>query len=230
VQGVYERPGDPIPRPARPADYGGWIAARLPDLQLFGSLTIKDLPFEGHPDLTGFTHVGVAGAERFLKRWWRDSIRSRGFAAGTRPYAAVAMEQHRDRVTPHFHFVAGGLPGWLVRDTEVARRRRDRRGAFIWREWFNDHGMARIEAIHGVGSTSVADRALGTAVYVSKYITKSDGKFYALGSWPPVSDFDDPPLSGDEVEDRWEADPDSAWVEAGWRELCEGAAARGSVA
>lgn len=197
-----------VPYPATAADYGIWLAKRAP-WQLFVSLTLADKGFG--MSTAGATHIGVAGAERFLRRWFRESVRSRGFAYGTRPYGAFAMEQHKDRVTPHFHGTIGGLPEWIVHDVEYGRLHRDRSLSYLWREWFTEHGHARMERI---------TESLSVASYVSKYVTKGGGKLYALGSWPQVSEYDEP-RAGDEDYERWEAGPGSRNAERMWREMCE---------
>lgn len=187
--------------------YGDWLGRRAP-WQLFCTLTIKDLP--------GYT-VGVSGSERFLRSWFRNSVRSRSFAAVTVAYGAFAMEQHRDRISPHFHGLLGGLPEWVVRDVALGLVTRDRDRSYLWREWYRDHGRARIETITGV--LGDANRAQGCARYASKYMLKDMGKFYALGSWPQISEYDEP---GDEDEPiEWDVIPGSGNAERMWREMCE---------
>lgn len=204
--------------------YGEWLAGRAP-WQLFVTLTVKDLEYDGgkNVSLSGFTHVGVAGSERFLRSWFRNSVRTRAASSGLRAYGAFALEQHRDRVTPHFHGLLGGLPSWLVTDTAVGRATGGTQGGFLWRDWFRDHGRARIEPIRGVvGDGHVA---AGAARYAAKYMTKDSGKFYALGTWPPVSEYDDV-TSDDSEYERWDIFPGSENARRVWREMCEGEAVR----
>lgn len=189
--------------------YGDWLGRRAP-WQLFCTLTVKDLP--------GYT-IGVAGAERFLRSWFRNSVRSRSFAGGTVAYGAFALESHSDRVSPHFHGLIGGLPQWVVHDVAIGMATHDRRRSYLWREWFADHGRARIETITGVlGDVSPAQ---GCARYASKYMLKEMGKFYALGTWPQTAEYDDSPTVGDEVNTAWEYGPGSRNAERIWREMCE---------
>lgn len=189
--------------------YGDWLGGRAP-WQLFCTLTIKDLP--------GFT-IGVSGAERFLRSWFRNSVRSRSFASGGVAYAAFALENHADRVSPHLHGLVGGLPQWVVNDVAIGRATHDRSRSYLWREWFQDHGRARIETITGVlGDYSPA---LGCARYASKYMLKDMGKFYALGTWPALSEYDEVPTGEDEEPRGWDVFPGSGNAERMWREMCE---------
>jgi hypothetical protein len=199
-KGVYDRVGDYLAYPGEAYDYGRWIAHRAP-WQLFCTLTIKDL--ERYV-------VGQAGAERFLRTWFRNSVRSRGFMGGTKPYGLFAIEPHQNRVAPHFHGLLGGLPRWLVLDV-VAGLAGDRPRGYLWYEWYRDHGRAKI--------VPCAD-TIGTAVYVSKYVTKTAGKIYAFGVWPQVSEYDDA-RSGEENYDEWALMPGSGNAERMWREMCE---------
>ena len=192
--------------------YGEWLGNRAP-WQLFATLTVKDLP--------GYV-VGVSGAERFLRDWFANSIRTRtrSTSGASTAYAAFALEQHRDRVSPHFHGLVGGLPEWMVNDVGLGLATRDRSRSYLWREWYAEHGRARLEPIQGVVGDSNA--AVGCARYASKYMLKDMGKLYAFGRWPQVSEYDDVPVVGDDVYERWESGPGSRNAERIWREMCEG--------
>jgi hypothetical protein len=197
-----------VPYPARASDYGVWLAARAP-WQLFVTLTLGDRAFGQRS--AGATHIGVAGAERFLRGWFRNSVRSRSYAYGTTAYAVFAMEAHSWRSTPHFHGLVGGVPRWMEYDVAAAHAMKDYGRSFIWAEWDRAHGMARMERVR---------ESVSVAGYVSKYVTKGAGKLYAFGTWPQVSEYDDP-ANGEENYARWQAGPGSRNAERMWRELCE---------
>lgn len=247
---AFER--EATPYPAGAGEYGVWLAGRAP-WQLFATTTVKDFEgdakYQAAPDkaktlrgavertqsLTGFTHVGVAGAERFMRRWWRRSIQGRAYASGTIPYGVAALEYHKDRVTPHHHWLIGGLPEWLVRDVAIGKATHGASGGILWHEWYKDHGSVRLDVLSRV----TEHPAMGAAIYASKYLSKDGGKFYAFGSWPRGEANDSGmeyrstnPLypgsgevvmpQGDEVYERWEAMPGSRNAERVFREMCEG--------
>jgi len=228
---TYDRRRIDTPTVAGGQEYGEWLATRAP-WQLFVTLTVKDLfgdsvhhkqgdgrqgYWSKNSDQLGFTNIGVAGSERFIGSWFRNSIRNRSWGYGYHPYGAFAMEYHKDRVTPHFHGLVGGMPPWMVTDTQLGIATRGVTGGRLWKEWYQDHGRCRIEPIRGVvGDSHVA---LGAARYAAKYVTKDSGKFYALGMWP---DKGGSITLGEEDYTRWEMLPGSGNAERVWREMCEG--------
>lgn len=153
----------PLAYPANASDYGDWIAGNW-RWQLFATLTFRDPVESGTHTAIGFRH-----AERELGKWWKSSIRERSQTA----YAFFSMEPHRDRSTPHFHGLLGGLPPYLVRDAMLGRFGHDPAQDYLWREWFESRGIARID---------VVDSVVPAAHYVAKYMLKGSGKLYAFGS------------------------------------------------
>lgn len=202
---------DSVAYPARASDYGLWLANRC-TWQLFCTLTFKDFVRWGtHADLSGATMTGVGGAERALRYWFRYSVRSRSFASGVSAYAVFSMEAHKWRDTPHFHGLVGGIPRWMEYDVARGRAFKDRGSSYVWAEWFQRNGSARMERVR---------ESVSVAAYVAKYVTKASGKMYMFGSWPQVSEYEDVPI-GEEDYDRWAMGPGSRNAERMWREMCE---------
>jgi hypothetical protein len=155
--------------------------------QVFGTWTFRDLlPDRDSP---GYTSVGHGGGVRAMEGYLR------GLAEVYPGVAAfVAMEPHQDRVAPHFHGLLGGLDpdvpaaidagrrrrpgptgraagGGLVTASVGARHARER----IWQEWYDRHGMARLESVDGDGS----------ALYVAKYSLKGGDVVPWWAIWEP---------------------------------------------
>lgn len=108
--------------------------------------------------------------------------------------AFVAMEPHRDRVAPHFHGLLAGFDADVPVAVDAGRRGRagPRRGArrdgvvgesfgatyardLLWQEWYERHGMARLESVEGGGS----------ALYVAKYSLKGGDAVPWWAIWEP---------------------------------------------
>ena len=149
--------------------------------QVFGTWTFRDLVAAA--DSPGYTSVGHGGGVRAIEGYLR------GLAEVYPSIAAfVAMEPHRDRVAPHFHGLLAGLDPDVAPAIDRGRRRprtrvpstpgegaaaagagpvaaslgaRHARERF-WQEWYERHGMARLESVQGDGS----------ALYVAKYSLK----------------------------------------------------------
>lgn len=155
------------------------LAVELVRPELFGTLTFRPVTGRG-----SFTEVGVGGAERALGRYF-GQVRS--FNPDARMF--VALEAHRDRVSPHGHYLLGGLVPGVAAAVEAARFARSSapgadafaRGplfavaaapSYIWRWWFDRYGMARVEAVDGAHACSM---------YVGKYVNKELGPFKM---WP----------------------------------------------
>lgn len=163
-------------RPARAEDYGAWLAGAK-RWQVFFTGTTRDLTFTRRGE-TGFTAPGTGTVERMIKRYWRDSIRTRSHTAA----GAFAFEYKRESrgVTPHVHGVISGLPWDVMRDLALSRINHSasaRDGSdYLWREWYQERfgGHARVDVIEDVARVSG---------YVAKYITKDLGKMYLLGDW-----------------------------------------------
>jgi hypothetical protein len=112
--------------------------------------------------------------------------------------AFFAWEEHMDRVTPHAHGLVGGLGDDIAQAVDAGRRRgssgtapsasdwteyaESRATDLIWRRWFTDHGLARIEAVRDGNAA---------AGYAAKYCMKE------LGPWKL--------WTAGELRDRWES-------------------------
>lgn len=140
---------------------GIWIAETW-DWSVFFTLTVLDHQ-TGHR--AGMPR-GVAASERLLERWAKGSIESRG------GYWWAGIESHKNRVTPHFHGVAGGFPEEPSRTAMWAEWR-----ALTWEGVDPETGRA----IAARAQVVPIEDSTGVAVYVAKYINKGLGKFYAGG-------------------------------------------------
>lgn len=140
---------------------GLWIADTW-EWSIFFTLTVLDHQ-SGHR--AGLPR-GVTASERLLTQWAKGSIEGRG------GYWWAGMESHANRVTPHFHGLAGGF-------TEVPSR------TAMWAEW----RALTWEGIDPETGRAIAARAqvvpindaTGVAVYVAKYVNKGLGKVYTGG-------------------------------------------------
>lgn len=151
----------PLAYPANAGDYGDWIAATW-RWDLFATLTFRDPQDRESGNRYGFRHAEVE-----LEAWWKSSVRERSHSA----YGVFALETVRDRATPHFHGLIGGLSGELVRDAMLGRLAHDPDQDYLWRDWFESRGLAKIERI---------DDVVPAAHYVAKYMLKGLGKLYAF--------------------------------------------------
>lgn len=142
--------------------------ARIGGGELFATLTWRDVP-----PRPGYNGTGLGTAMRDVGSYLADlSAVYPGVAA------FFAWEEHRDRVTPHAHGLLSGLGSGVARAVEEGRRggRPLPRGAatfgethatdLIWREWFQKHGIARIEEVRD---------GQAAAGYAAKYCLKEMG-------------------------------------------------------
>lgn len=139
---------------------GVWLAETW-QWSLFFTLTVADHlsgPRKGLPR-------GVTASERLLLRWAWGSIESRG------GYWIASMETHAFRVTPHFHGLAGGF------DEEPSR-------VAMWREYreltYEGTDAEGRELAARAQVVPIVDR-VRSAIYVAKYVCKSEGKIYTGG-------------------------------------------------
>ena len=140
---------------------GLWIAETW-EWSVFFTLTVLDHhtgPRAGMPR-------GVAASERLLTQWARGSIEGRG------GYWWAGIESHANRVTPHFHGVAGGFDKSPSRTAMWAEWR-----ALTWEGTDPETGRA----VAARAQVVPIEDARGVAIYVAKYINKGLGKFYAGG-------------------------------------------------
>lgn len=113
--------------------------------------------------------------------------------------AFVAMEPHADRVAPHFHGLLGGLDPGIAAAIDRGRRTMNSKTGCsqaavmagvpalgqgvgvsqarerFWRAWWDEHGMARLEAVAGDGAS----------LYVSKYSLKRGDDVPWWRIWEP---------------------------------------------
>jgi hypothetical protein len=129
---------------------GKWMAATW-RWDAFVTLTFRDPAPTAENAARGYSCVGSRGGEKALLRWLHESVVPRAPGA----YWWFVEEHHRYRSTPHFHGLLGGVQS--LRREEV------------WRAWFMDWGMARVEPI----SDSEA-----VATYCAKYIHKGTGRMW----------------------------------------------------
>ena len=142
-------------------ELGLWIAETW-SWSIFFTLTVLD-------HQTGYRAGlprGVAASERLLTQWATGSIEGRG------GYWWAGIESHANRVTPHFHGLAGGF-------TEEPSR------TAMWGEWraltWEGTDPETGRAIAARAQIVPIEDATGVAVYVAKYINKGLGKFYTGG-------------------------------------------------
>ena len=140
---------------------GLWIAETW-EWSIFFTLTVLDHQRgyrAGQPR-------GVSASERLLTQWAKGSIEGRG------GYWWAGIESHANRVTPHFHGLAGGF------NEEPSR-------IAMWNEWraltWEGTDPESGRAIAARAQVVPIDDATGVAVYVAKYINKGLGKFYIGG-------------------------------------------------
>lgn len=137
---------------------GLWMAETW-DWSLFFTLTVLD-------HQTGYRAGlprGVYASERLLTQWAKGSIEARG------GYWWAGMESHANRVTPHFHGLAGGFAEEPSRNAMWAEWR-----ALTWEGTDPQTGRA----IAARAQVVLVRDAAGVGVYVAKYINKGLGKFY----------------------------------------------------
>ena len=140
---------------------GLWIATEW-EWSLFFTLTVLDHQ-RGH---RAGQPRGVTASERLLTQWATGSIEGRG------GYWWAGMESHANRVTPHFHGLAGGFSEEPSRTAMWGEYR-----ALTWEG--EDPVTGR--AIAARAQIVPIDDANGVAIYVAKYINKGLGKLYFGG-------------------------------------------------